>query len=143
MRQLLPACLLTLVSGASAAGTAQVVGSTIDTQGFDSLTVFANIGAVTATGTATLKLMGGDAADGSDKAAIAGASVVATDADGNKKIAIEVHRPSQRYITAVIDRATANSVIVSVEAILFGASQEPVTQSGVAKSIALVNSPLA
>ena len=143
MRQLLPACLFVLASGASAAGVTQVVGSTIDTLGFDSITILANVGAVTATGTATLKLMGGEAANGSDKAAIEGASVIATDADGNKKLVIEIHRPDQRYITPVIDRTTANSAIVSIEAILFGASSEPVVQDGVSHGTSLLNSPLA
>ena len=65
MRQLLNAAVVAIASNAVAAGVTQVVGSTIDTQGYQDVTILASLGDITATGTATLKAAQGDAADGS------------------------------------------------------------------------------
>jgi hypothetical protein len=136
-RQLLTSAVPLLASGAVAAGVTQVVGSTIDTQGYQDITIIAHLGAITATGTATLKVAQGEQADGSDKADLAGSAVVATDAHSNKAIAIDIHRPTERYITPILNRATANVVVVAITVILHGAAHTPVQQSYVVAHKAL------
>ena len=129
MRQLLNGAALLLASGALAAGQGTTTGPTIDTQGFQDVAVIAHMGAVTATGTATLKVARGEAADGSDKADLTGSAVVATDAHSNKAIAVEIHRPTERYITPVLTRAVANSAVVAITVILSNPDQVPCEQT--------------
>ncbi len=138
MRQLLNGVLFAIVSGLAAAGQTLVTGATVDTQGFEDVLIKCKLGAITATGTATLKAAQGNAADGSDKADLEGSAVTATDADGNKYLIIEIHRPQERYITPILTRATANSVIESIEVLLSNPSHVPLVQTSVAKSVALI-----
>jgi hypothetical protein len=139
-RQLLAGTLALLGSGAVAAGTSTVTGNTIDTQGYEDVTIITHLGAVTATGTPTLKAAQGEAADGSDKADIEGSAVAGTDADSNKALAVEIHRPKNRYITPILLRPTANAAVVLIEVLLSNPSHTPVTQSYIVNSVAL-NTP--
>lgn len=137
MRQLLTSALLAIASAPVAAGQTTVTGTTIDTQGFEDVTIKAKLGTITSTGVATLKAAHGDAANGSDKQDIEGSAVVATDADSNKYLAIEIHRPRHRYITPILTRETANVVVEGIEVILSGASHTPVAQPEIAADVAL------
>ncbi len=143
MRQLLPGVALLLLSGAVIAGQTAVTSQTVDTQGFDSTTFVANVGTVAAGGTLTMKIFGGEASDGSDKAAIDGAIVGVVATGANKKAVIEIHRPTSRYLTVVVTRAVADSTLVSIEALLYGASNDLFDQTQVSNSVALVSPPLA
>ena len=137
MRQLLSSIFLFIASAFVAAGQTVVTGATVDTAGFSDVLIKCKLGAITATGTATLKAAQGNAADGSDKADIEGSAVVATDADGNKFLCIEIHRPQERYITPILTRATANVVVEGIEVLLSNPSHVPVVQTSVADSVAL------
>ena len=129
MRQLLNNGLVLVAAGAAAAAQTVITGTTIDTQGYQDVTVIAHLGAITATGTATLKVAQGNAADGSDKADLAGSAVASNDTQSNKALAVGIHRPTKRYITPILTRATANSALVLLEVILSSPSQVPVTQT--------------
>lgn len=139
MRQLLSAVLYLMAALPQSAAQTTVTGNTIDTAGYEDVTIIANLGAITATGVPTLKAQQGDANDGSDGADIAGSAVAGTDADGNKSLAIEIHRPKQRYITPVLTRATANIAVNNIIVILSNPSLTPVTQTVVVADVALVS----
>ncbi len=119
------------VVNSTAAGETNVNGSVIDMQalGADSVTFVAQFGALTSTQVTELKAQMGSAADGSDMADIAGSHTgPLADADSNDVLALEVVRPTLRYVRCVVVRGTANAAIDSVLAILAMPRQKPVTQ---------------
>jgi len=118
---------VTRVSNAVAAGTTTVNCATIDMKGFDSVTFYLLVGTLTATNVTTLKAQQGAASDMSDAADLLGTAVAYTDADDDKAAILEVHNPRERYVRAVVVRATANAVIDGVIAVQTKANKEPVT----------------
>jgi hypothetical protein len=101
------------------AGTTAVNSAAVDCLDFGSVTFLAHIGAITATGTIAFTVEG--SANGSTGwTAISGAarSIVATDAQ--KVVAIGLARvPSAfRYVRLVSTRATANSALDAVTAVI-------------------------
>lgn len=94
------------------AGTGDTITSaTIDMQGYDGVRAICALGAITATGVPTLRVQQGDHANGDDAANITGAVAVGDDTMSDKLLAIDVWRPSHRYITVTLGRATANIVL--------------------------------
>lgn len=128
-RQLFSAILVLIGAAPAAAGTSAVNGTVIDTAGYEGVAAIAHLGAVTSTGVPAIKLQQGDLADGSDMADITGSTVTGNDTMSSKLIGTEVHRPTKRYVRAVVTRTTANVVLNSVIIQLFGASLTPVTQT--------------
>lgn len=117
------------VMNAVAAGTTPQTSTTFDMQGFDSCLILASFGALTASQATKMKAQGGAAANGSDAADLAntGTPVGANmaDADSNTDLILDLVRPTQRYITVVVNRGTANAVINGVWAILYNAQRTP------------------
>jgi hypothetical protein len=129
------------VSNAVAAGAANVVCATVDMQGFTGCMVIARLGAITAGATIGLKAQQGEAADGSDKADLLGSLVSATDADDNKVLILDINRPKGRYITPIVVRAAQNTVIDSVDVILYNASQTPVAADTTVAAAKVLSEP--
>lgn len=120
-----------VVEAAAVAGTSDLTTDTVDLQGFDSVRFIAHLGALTTTHATKLVLYAGDAADGSDKVAItSGETALAADGDSNHLLIADCVRPPHRYITAVLDRGTANAVLNGIIAELYNASSVPVTMDG-------------
>lgn len=111
--------------GAVVAGTTVQHGTTLDMQGFDGVMFIGAVGVLTATAVTALLAQGGAASDGSDKAAIAGATVSFADSDDDKAAVVDVYRPLDRYVTPTLSRGTANAVIQGVFAIQYSASKKP------------------
>jgi hypothetical protein len=107
----------------AAAGTSALTTSALDTQNAEGVLIVYLLGTVTATGTGSIQLQHSDAS-GSDYSSI-GSPVTYTDADTLKGITINVHRPLKRYLRAVNTRATANSVVTSMVATLYGLRNQP------------------
>lgn len=120
------------VMNAQAAGTADTLAGTgVDTKGFDAVEFVALLGAITATGTATLKAQQSDddgVADGYSD--LLGTGVAAADDDDNKLLRLDVNDPLKRYVRPALVRATANVVVDGIIAVLYKADEEPVTQHG-------------
>jgi hypothetical protein len=111
---------------AVAAGTSSQNGNTIDTLGYDSVAFVVAFGALTATQVTSIKLQSGDASDASDMADVSGATSGAlADGDGTKLLALELYRPSKRYVRVVVVRGTANAVIDGGIALLYRGAQLP------------------
>ena len=115
------------LSGA-AAGTGTSTGDTLDALGARSVQFIVPIGTVTSTGTGTITVEHGDASDLSDAAAISGLTVTWTDNDSNKFAILEATKITKRYIRVKIVRATANSVLGGVVALLIFQRKQPITQ---------------
>lgn len=123
---------------ATAAGTTVLTGpNSFDTQGYDGVVFIAAIGTLTATQVTFLAAQG--SADGTTWGAvgtaasptnlISGAQTAAmADADSNKLLVLDVFRPQQRFIRAVLYRGTANAVVDGVVAIRYEAKKLPTVQ---------------
>ncbi len=119
---------VTRVSNAVAAGQATTNCSSVDMKGFDAVTFIVSVGAIVSTGTVTVKAQ--QSTDDSTFADLVGTAIAFTDADDNKVAVLEITKPLERYVRAVVVTATANGTIDSVVAIQTDASEEPVTHGG-------------
>ena len=113
-----------------AAGTTDTqVGLTIDTLGYETITFVVYLGAITSTGTATIKLQADTASGMGTVADVANSSVVVDDTGGGKGYeSITIHRPTKRYVRVAVTRATANVVINGAFVILGRAGVQPAAQ---------------
>ncbi len=118
------------IKGPVTAGTTDTqTSSTIAMDGFDSVCVVAELGAVVDAAVATLRVQDGALSNGSDAANISGASAALTaSTSSNTQIAVDVQKPQAEYITATLQRATQNVTINCITAYLYNAKNKPVTQ---------------
>lgn len=129
-----------LMNGA-AAGQGTTNGDLLDTLGYDSVTFIGLIGAVDPTGTVQMKIQQGREAGGGDMADLSGATADLSADDDDKLLLVEIYRPRERYVRPVIVRATADSAIDGVVAILRDPQRMPVVQPTDVGDSALVASP--
>ena len=115
---------------ATAAGSTNVNGTTIDSEGATSIVHKLGVGTLTATQVTSLQAQSGDASDGSDMADITGASVTFADADSGKVALVEVFKPTKRYHRLQAKRATANAVLDFGLTELYFNRTGPDTQNG-------------
>lgn len=118
-------------SNAVAAGTTDVEPANgIDSANCDGILFLAAFGSITAGAATTVKAQQSSVVDGSgdDFSDIAGTSVTVADDDDNQIVALEIKRPTKRYVRCVVTRATQNSAVDGIIAIRQGANKRPVTQ---------------
>lgn len=127
---LLKECSVERLSASVAAGQATTNGSSVDMQNYEGVLFIALIGSVTATG--TFKMHAEQSLDdgASDPFADLESSEVDADSDDDDKmVAINVHRPQERYVRPVVITATADGEIDGILAIKYGPRKQPITQS--------------
>jgi len=119
------------VENAAAAGQTTLTSDVVDMKGYDGVTFLALLGDVDNTSALVLQAQHGDESDGSDMANLAGVAAShtadATDADNNV-LAVEVFRPTKRYVRVTLARGTANAVVDGILAIQSEPNEAPVTQ---------------
>lgn len=116
------------VSNAVAAGSTDSNGSSVDMKDFESVTFVASYGALTASAVTGLKAQQSSDDGVSDGwSDIEGTAQSIADSLDNDCLALEVIRPTKRYVRPVVTRATANAVIDGVLAILSHPRKAPVT----------------
>lgn len=120
-------------------GTTTANGSVTDATGYEAAIAYLAIGAISSTGTVTLKLQHGNESDGSDMADITGASASLTDADDSKLAIVEKVGLTKRYVRPVVVRETSGSVIDSCVLRLNHPKKVPVTQDSTVASHVVVN----
>lgn len=117
--------------GAGAASATPTKGTIIDMQGFDGVLFVAAFDNVLDTSAIALKIAGADTNSSGAMALLtgaeAGATADATSAD-NKLLAVDVYKPSNRYLEAQVFHVTANAPFDGVFAIKYRGRQMPVTQ---------------
>lgn len=118
------------VSNAVAAGTSDINTTVVDRQGFAGVKWTVAWGAISATAVTRCKVQQGTLSDGSDMADLEGSltSTLTPTTDDNKITVVDLYTCTERYVRLVIDRGTANAVVDSAVAELYGAAIEPVTQ---------------
>jgi hypothetical protein len=127
------------IHNGAVAGTSLQTSNTIDMQGYDSVLLIADLGAVTDNCVLQLTAQDGAASNGSDAANItattgpfaAAGGTVQTAAftaltSSNKAILLDVQKPQKRYITATLSRTTQNAVVNSIWAILYNSTIKPI-----------------
>ncbi len=110
-----------------AAGSSTLTSGVIDMDGHVSAVIETLIGSLTAGQTkGTIQINGGNASNGSDQAALAGALITINDADTGKLEVIEVYKPPAiRYIEIVITRNTQACAVSSCVVTLHGTRKAP------------------
>lgn len=123
-------CQVVRASNAVAAGAANITNiAGIDCAGFDSICFLVEFGAIVTGAATSIKLQcSSDDASADAYADIAGTSVTVADDQDNKVAIIDLHHPPERYIKLYVSRATQNSTIEGVTAILYNGGVHPVTQ---------------
>lgn len=113
---------------ATAAGTSDINGSSVDMAGYDKVTFICCWGTIT-DGTPALKVQQSSDDGSSDTFDdLAGTSVSVATTDDNKICAVEVVRPVKRYLRPVVVRGGATGASVdAVIAVQSGASRIPTT----------------
>lgn len=118
------------VMNAVAAGTSVQNSSSVDMQGFDAVTFVALFGTISASAVTAIKVQQSDDDGGADDwTDLAGtlSTVMTPTTDNNKVLAVEVVRPTKRYLRLVVNRATGNAVIDGVFALKTHPRVSPVT----------------
>lgn len=114
-RNLLSRVKLVKIADHSAASTADVTSSIVDTAGFDGVVFFTSFG--TANATNVIKVQQNTANQTTGMADLAGSSVSSGTSD--EDVIVEIHKPQERYLQVVASRG-ASSTLESVWACLYG-----------------------
>ena len=116
-------------AGAAAGTTTITPTAGIDMQGYNSALFLVLLGAITATGVPAIKVQQSSddgVADGFSD--LESSAYAVTDADDDKIIAVEILRPTKRYLKLILARATANCVLDGIVAMLGNPTSVPITQ---------------
>ena len=120
------------IKTAQSVGTGSVTSDTVDlgaAEGFDSVLFLVLFGTIT-DGTPKVKARQGAESDMSDAADLEGTSTAGAITDDNKMLALNIHRPLERYVDCVVTRGGSTGAVVDgVLALLYDSKKEPVTQS--------------
>ena len=95
---------------------------------FEGVLFIAAFGTLDAGAATGIKVQQGAQANLSDAADLAGTALSMADTDDNKLLMVDVNRPAERYVRAVVTRGTANAVIDGVIAIQYGTRVLPAVQ---------------
>lgn len=114
----------------AAAGTTTITPSAgIDVQGFNSVLFLVALGTITSTGVPSIKIQQSSDDGSTDSYGdLEGTAYAVTDADSNKMIAVEILRPTKRYLKLILARTTANVVLDGIFAVLGNPMSVPITQ---------------
>jgi len=116
------------VANAAAAGQTAVTSSAVDTRGFRSCTFCVLFGAITASGVQSVKAQqSSDDGSADSYADLLGTSISVADDDDNQIVLLQVKNPRERYLKCVVSRATQNSAVDGIIAILDDPITMPVT----------------
>jgi len=118
---------ITRVIDATAAGTSDINGSTIDMQGFEGVLFTVGFDTITASAVTSIKVQQGDESDASDMSDLEGTGVTVADTDDTSVAWIDLFRPAKRYVRVVVDRGTQNAVVDFGLAQQYGPRKMPTT----------------
>lgn len=125
LRSIVKDAAVTEMIGYYAAGTSAIVSSRVlDMSGYDSCAFIGAVGTVTAGG--VIKVIPRHGATSSstgmvDMSTAAAATTASTTAHTRQTLIAEIHRPTKRYVSVKLHRATQNAVVEGVIAIRYNA----------------------
>ena len=126
---------------AVAAGQTDQNGGIIDMANYEGVVFIAVLGTLASGAVTGLKVQMGNESNLSDAADLVGTAVSMTDSDDNKLLVLDIHRPAERYVRAVVTRGTADATIDGVIAIQYGARILPTSQDSTVAGIETHVSP--
>lgn len=123
-------CKVVRCKNAVSAGTTDITDATgVDVSGFEEVTFIVPFGAITGSGVQSVKAQQSDDDGSSDSYSdLAASSVTVADDQDNKVAILSIRRPRKKYVKCVVLRATQNSAIDCIIAILRHPRVSPVTQ---------------
>ena len=127
---LLDAIKINKVSNGAVAGVTEIDCTAVDMAGYKNVLFMASLGTVTSGAVVKAAVRQSDAAGMTNPEWLAGVNLILNPATGKSDnlIALEVVRPTKRYVQLVINRTTQNSVIQEALAIQFNGPTIPVIQ---------------
>jgi hypothetical protein len=132
-------------SNAVAAGTSDIEPAAgIDTSGCKSVTFLIQFGAIVSGAATTVKAQQSTEVDGAVDtfADLIGSGQTVADTDDNKCFVVEVQKPVERYVRAVVTRATQNSTVEAIIAIKHYTRTQSPTQGSTVGGSELHTSPV-
>jgi len=116
-------------SNAVAAGATLITPSAgVDTKGYGGCLFIVLWGAIVDGGTRSVEIhQSSDDGVADAYTAIQGSKVTVADADDNKVTYVDVYRPRERYLKSLINRATQNSTVDGILAVLYDPKDMPTT----------------
>jgi hypothetical protein len=131
------------VMDSQAAAQTDPASDIVDTQGYEGCCFVCKLGTVTDAGAVQMDIQQNTANSTVGMATLSGAqaAIAATDTDSEQVLAVDVKRPRERYLRALITRATQDSEIDSIVAYLYNPINIPVTQPATIDAEASVVSP--
>lgn len=114
---------------AGAAGTTAIEGETLDMEGYESVLMVVNFGAITAKAVTSIKAQ--QSSDDSTWNDLEGTSQTVADTDGGDIFFIDLVKPTDRYVRVYVSRATQNAVVACANYYVSGAKKVPVTHDTV------------
>lgn len=134
---------ITRVAASAVAAQTDVNGSILDMAGFEGVMFVALLGDVSDGSKLALKAEQNTANSTSGMAELVGSAAFtasASDAD-SKALVLDVHKPRERYVRAVLERGTANAVVDAVIAIQYMPWSAPTAHDASVIAAALINDP--
>lgn len=124
---------VTVVEAAAGAAQTELVTDVLDMQGFDGVMFVALTGDVTSGSVITLTVKANSANSVSSptpvtQKATGAVTAGATDAD-SKVLAVDVYKPTLRYVFASLTRTTQDAIVGGIIAIQYGAHKKPTEQA--------------
>lgn len=110
-----------------AAGTSAQTSSAIDTAGFDAVKIYTLFGAIVSGAATSVKVQQSSDNDADTYADLEGTSVTVADDDDNQVVVHDIVAPRERYLKAVVSRATQNATIDGIIAVLYKARSAATT----------------
>lgn len=132
------------LSSSVAAGQGDVVGSGVDfgtDDGFDGVIFVAELGVIAATSVTTMKAQQDTDVAFGTAADILGSLVTAADTDDEKFLVLDIYRPEKQFVRPVVGRATADSEVDSIIAILYDARKKPTIDDATVAASKILLSP--
>lgn len=118
---------LVQVKVATAAGTTDIITDTVDMADFDGICWLVPFGTITGGAVTSIKAQQGAASNLSDAADLLGTAVTVADTESDKTFYLDLYKPQERYVRAIVDRGSQNAVVHAILAVLYKGSKLPVS----------------
>ncbi len=127
-KNLLTNIKVTRVSEAEAAAQTDITCAEINMEGFDGVIFIAEFGTIDSTAVTSLKAQQDTVTGMGTAADLLGTSITIDDDEDNMLLVLDVYRPREQFVRAIVVRGTADAVVDSVIAIQYKADKKPTVQ---------------
>ena len=117
------------VSNSVAAGVTEIDSAEVDTQNWEGVLFLVFFGAIVAGAATSVKAQQDTVTGMAGAADLAGTSQTVADTDDNKVFCIDIFRPRERFVRAVVLRATQNSTVDAILAIRYRGRKFPASHA--------------